>query len=224
MKYRWVLFDADDTLFHFDAYQGLRLMFARFALEFGEQDYAQYQRVNKPLWVDYQGGRITAAQLQTTRFQTWADRLGVSPAQLNDGFLAAMGEICTLLPGAGELLQALAGKVRMGLVTNGFTALQTVRLQRVGLEHLFDPVVISEQVGVAKPDARIFEHAFAGMGDPPRAQVLMVGDNPHSDILGGLNAGIDTCWVNAAGLPRPEGIVPHREVASLAELQAWLLA
>ena len=224
VNYRWILFDADDTLFHFDAYQGLRRMFERHAVDFTPAHYAQYQEVNKPLWVDYQNGTITAEQLQTTRFDGWARRLGVAATDLNEAFLLAMAEICTLLPGAQALLDALhdAG-VRMGLITNGFTALQLARLERTGLREHFDPLVISEQLGVAKPDVRIFEHALERMGQPPREQVLMVGDNPHSDILGGLNAGLHTCWFNPHGHEAPEGIAPHHQVSSLHELQALLL-
>jgi putative hydrolase of the HAD superfamily len=223
VNYPWILFDADDTLFHFDAYQGLRRMFAGHAVDFSEVDYAQYQEVNKPLWVAYQDGRIGATELQTTRFDGWARRLNVTAAELNEAFLLAMAEICTLLPGAQALLDALAGKARLGLITNGFTALQTARLQRTGLLGHFDPLVISEQVGVAKPDVRIFEHALERMGQPPREQVLMIGDNPHSDILGGLNAGLRTCWVNVHGHAAPEDIAPHHEVRSLDELRRLLL-
>jgi putative hydrolase of the HAD superfamily len=71
-KYAWILFDADDTLFHFDAFQGLRRMFARFQFDFSEQDYVRHPQINKPLWIDYQGGRISAEQLPTTRFEPWA--------------------------------------------------------------------------------------------------------------------------------------------------------
>lgn len=224
MNYPWILFDADDTLFHFDAYQGLQLMFSTFGVDFTTQDFEHYQQTNKPLWADYQDGRISAGHLQVTRFASWASRLGVEPQRLNSAFLAAMADICTLLPGAGELIQALKGRVQMGLITNGFTELQTVRLERTGLRDAFSPLVISEQIGIAKPDVRIFEHALVLMGNPPREQVLMVGDNPHSDILGGINAGIHTCWFNPRGDTAPAGIEPHHQVDSLAALQRLLLS
>ena len=82
MKYRWILFDADDTLFHFDAYEGLRRLFAGHAVDFTADDYAQYQAINKPLWVDYQNGAISALELQTRRFDGWARRLALSPASV----------------------------------------------------------------------------------------------------------------------------------------------
>ncbi|MCE9687998.1 pyrimidine 5'-nucleotidase [Shewanella sp. AS16] len=222
LPFDWVLFDADETLFHFDAFAGLRLMFAGFGVDFGQADFDEYQAVNKPLWVDYQDGRISAAELQTRRFEPWAARLRLTPQRLNSAFLTAMAEICAPLPGARDLLAALQGKAKLGIITNGFTELQTVRLERTGLQHHFDILVISEEVGIAKPDAGIFEHALKLMQDPPRERVLMVGDNPHSDILGGINAGIHTCWYNAHGQQVPTGISPHYQVNSLSELQALL--
>ncbi|NAZ94718.1 pyrimidine 5'-nucleotidase, partial [Vibrio toranzoniae] len=143
---------------------------------------------------------------------------------LNGAFLVAMADICSLLPGAKELIGALHGKANMGIITNGFTDLQHVRLQRTGLLNVFSPLVISEEVGVAKPDVGIFEYAFNLMSNPPREQILMVGDNPHSDIQGGINAGIDTCWLNMQGNVAPDGIEPHYQVSSLSELQQLLLA
>ncbi len=222
MKYKWILFDADETLFHFDAFKGLQLMFSRYDIDFTRHDYEKYQVTNKPLWVDYQDGTITAKQLQNIRFEAWAEKLKVSTQTLNSAFLEAMADICTALPGAKELLASLHGKVKMGIITNGFTELQEIRLKRTGFTEYFDSLIISEQVGIAKPHPGIFEHALASIGQPQKHQVLMVGDNPHSDILGGLNAGLDTCWLNVDGRDNPADITPHYQVSSLNELQALL--
>ena len=224
MKYQWILFDADETLFHFDAYKGLQLMFSRFGVDFSRDDFSHYQTVNLPLWVEYQDGVITAIELQNKRFQLWADKLDVTTQTLNSAFMTAMADICSLLPGAKALISALTGQVKMGIITNGFTELQHVRLEKTGLKDVFSPLIISEQVGVAKPDIAIFEHALTHMGHPQREQVLMVGDNPHSDILGGMNAGFDTCWLNSERAPLPKGIEPSYEVTSLTQLQTLLFA
>lgn len=221
--YQWILFDADETLFHFDDLKGLQRMFARFGVMFTEADYKAYQAVNKPLWVEYQNGSITAEQLQHKRFDHWASKLVVSPHDLNSAFLTAMAEICQPKDGAVNLVKALKGKSKLGIVTNGFTELQQVRLERTGLRDHFDVLVISEQIGIAKPHPGIFEHAFSIMGNPERDQILMVGDNPDSDILGGINVGIDTCWVNAHKKPVPKDIVPNYHVSNLMELESLLL-
>lgn len=222
MNWDWILFDADETLFTFDAFGGLQRMFLDYSVTFTAEDFQDYQAVNKPLWVDYQNGAISALQLQHQRFEGWAERLSVPAGDLNAAFLNAMAEICVPLPGAVSLLNALKYKVKMGIITNGFTALQQIRLERTGLRDYFDLLVISEQVGVAKPDRKIFDYAFEKMGNPPRERVLMVGDTAESDILGGINAGIATCWLNAHGRNLPEGVTPTWEVASLSELERLL--
>jgi len=218
MKYKWVLFDADETLFHFDAYQGLKMMFSQFEVDFTLADYEIYQKLNKPLWVDYQNGDISAKQLQNQRFESWSNKLKISTEKLNSEFLHAMADICKPLDGAKELIDCLSKKVKMGIITNGFTQLQTIRLEKTGFKEAFSTLVISEQVGIAKPDVGIFQHAFNQMGNPNKNEILMVGDNPHSDIQGGMNAGVDTCWLNVDKKAAPQGIVPTHEVHSLWQL------
>lgn len=220
--YSWVLFDADETLFRFDSFRGLQLMFSRFEVAFTEQDYRDYQAVNKPLWVRYQDNAITAAQLKDQRFQAWSAKLKVSTSELNASFLVAMAEISSPLEGAENLLRSLKGVSRLGVITNGFSDHQQARLERTGFREHFDLLVVSEVVGFAKPHPRIFEHALGMMGRPAPETVLMVGDNPHSDIRGGLDAGLDTCWLNVEGLPAPQGITPKYQVGSLLELERLL--
>ena len=102
MRYSHILFDADETLFSFNAQRGLEKLFAQYGIHFTEQDYQHYSQLNAPLWVQYQNGEIDAKTLQVTRFQHWAEKLDVAPQTLNDGFLDAMAEICLPLPGAAH--------------------------------------------------------------------------------------------------------------------------
>lgn len=223
MKYQWILFDADETIFHFDAFAGLQRMFEGYGINFSREQFIEYQLVNKPLWVQYQDNEITAQQLQETRFEEWAKKVGVTPKAMNSAFMMAMAEICTPLDGARELLDSLlANNVKMGIITNGFTELQKIRLEKTEFSHYFELITISEQVGVAKPDKRIFEYTFSQMGSVDLSKVLMVGDNPDSDVLGGMNAGIDTCWLNAMKQECPEGVEPTYTVGSLNALQEVL--
>ena len=221
-QYEWIIFDADDTLFHFDAFAGLHLMFSHLGVQFSEADYQAYQAINKALWVKYQDGRISATQLQNQRFEVWAEKLQQPPQDLNRAFQTTMAEICQPLEGAVSLLDSLKGRVHLGIITNGFTELQQARLHRSGLTGHFEFVVISEQIGVAKPHPDIFEHAWRLMGHPERDRVLMVGDNLDSDILGGIQAGFDTCWLNMVGHPLREEISPRYTVTSLAALEQLL--
>ena len=200
MKWDWIFFDADETLFTFDSFTGLQRMFLDYSVTFTAEDFQDYQAVNKPLWVDYQNGAITSLQLQHGRFESWAERLKVEAGLLNDAFINAMAEICTPLPGAVSLLNAI----------------------RTGLRDYFNLLVISEEVGVAKPNKKIFDYALEQAGNPDRSRVLMVGDTAESDILGGINAGLATCWLNAHHREQPEGIAPTWTVSSLHELEQLL--
>lgn len=221
--YQWVLFDADGTLFHFNAFSGLKRTFASLGIQFTKKDYQTYKVINKLLWIDYQNAMITAQQLQHKRFEAWAEKLQIKAEELNHLFLAAMADICVPIDGAVSLLRALKNKVHLGIITNGFTELQETRLERTGLREYFDVLVISEQVGVAKPHRDIFDHALSMMGNPVRNKVLMVGDNPDADIVGGINAGLDTCWLNMENQTINQNITPKYQVSSLSKLEELLL-
>jgi len=216
--YEWILFDADETLFTFDAFKGLQLAFARYGVTFSKQDHDEYEAINQPLWVEYQNGKITADELQLRRFQKWADQLQKSHKELNSVFLTAMADICMPLDGAIHILDTLKGKTKLGIITNGFIEHQQYRLKRHGLENHFDLLLTSEEAGFAKPHRGIFDHALTLMGQPTREKVLMVGDNPASDILGGINSGLHTCWLNPMNKATPDGIIPHYQISSLREL------
>lgn len=218
-KYDWLLFDADDTLFRFDAIGALRLLFSHYGIKFSDDDYHAYQTVNYALWQAYQRGEINTAQLQHRRFASWAHRLRVTTDELADGFEKAMLEVGKPLDGAISLLNSVNGKTKLGIITNGFAQMQKARLQRNNMEHHFEFIVISELVGIPKPHRGIFDHALSLMGNPARKNVLMIGDNLESDILGGINAEIDTCWLNTNNKPSLDHIKPHYQVSSLTELE-----
>lgn len=218
MKYQWVLFDADETLFSFNSYFGLKAMLARYQIDFSEQDYQDFQAINKPLWVAYQNNEITAQDIQTRRFAKLSEQTGVEPFRLNQELMAEMALISQPLAGVTETLNALYGKVKMGIITNGFTELQQKRLDNTQMSHFFDIVVISEQIGAAKPDRQVFDYAFALMDEFDRTKILMVGDTLASDILGGNNSGIDTCWLNTFNLKNETNIKPTYEINTLNQI------
>lgn len=223
-QYSHYLFDADETLFHFDAFSGMKHMLKAFEVDFTRSHYEAYQAINKPLWVRYQNGEIDAHTLQTKRFQHWSEKLSVAEAELNERFLDSMAEICEPLAGAIELIDMLKQEGKhLAILTNGFTALQERRLRKTGLLGKFDHVVISEQVGTAKPAKEVFDHTFSlwRLEEHQRRHVLMVGDTLASDILGGANAGIDTCWINQGQIETTE-IIPTYEVKNLHQLKTLL--
>ncbi|HVY53901.1 MAG TPA: pyrimidine 5'-nucleotidase, partial [Gammaproteobacteria bacterium] len=138
--YEWILFDIDETLFHFDSFSGLKLALTRLGFEFSQPDFEAYETINKSLWVDYQNCKITSQQLQYDRFKSWAAKLQIPADHLIEAFQNAMAEITKPLDGAIPLLNALRGKTKLGVITNGFTYMQHARLERTGLKDHFDVV------------------------------------------------------------------------------------
>ena len=223
MKYKTILFDADETLFTFDNFAGIKKALQKYGKNFTQADFDIYQKYNKQLWLQYQNHKIDAQYLQTERFSELAKQVKVSPQTLNDEFLDAMAAICEPLPGAIELLNALKGKTTLGIITNGLARLQHKRIEHTGLEGRFACLVISEEFGQAKPSPAIFEYTFELLGNPPKNQILMVGDTLSSDVLGGINAGIDTCWLQHPGVNADPNIKPTYNITHLNELQRLLL-
>ncbi len=223
MKYEYILFDADETLFSFDNFAGIKRLMAKHGQSFTQDDFCIYQKYNKALWLRYQQNEIDAEHLQVERFVALAKQVGVSPQQLNDEFLDTMVEICEPLPGAIDLLNALKGKATLGVITNGLARMQHKRIEHTGLEGRFACLVISEEFGVPKPNIAIFEHTFALLGNPDKSKILMVGDTLSSDIVGGQNAGIDTCWLQHPNVPLPVDTHPTYHITHLQQLQTLLL-
>lgn len=218
MKYDHVLFDADETLFSFDIIRGLKTVFARYEIDFTQAHFVEYQTLNKQLWLEYQSNLISAEHLQITRFQHWSRKLAIPAKRLNEEFLDAMASICQPLPGAINLLHSLKPRAKLGIITNGFERMQHSRISRHGLDGMFDWLVVSELVGKPKPFVDIFDHTFSLMGHPSKERVLMVGDTISSDILGGHNAGIDTCWLQHKGVVNTTDVKPTHTISHLDEL------
>ncbi|MBT0726116.1 pyrimidine 5'-nucleotidase [Rosenbergiella australiborealis] len=218
-----ILFDADETLFEFDAYRGLKKMFAQYGVSFSGDDYQDYQALNRPLWEAYQRHEIDAEQLKIQRFDLWAQKINVPASTLNEQFLIAMADICQPLPGAKALLQAMVPHVKMGIITNGFTDLLHARLASTGLAHYFQVLTISEQFGLAKPAAAIFHHTLSQFPGCSPERTLMIGDTPESDIAGGINAGMKTCWLDHGDKQLPDTVKPDWQVPTLTALHALLL-
>ena len=222
MRYSWLLLDADGTLFDYDRaeLEALRLTFEAAGQPFRPAYAEAYRRINGAIWREFELGQITQARLRTRRFERLFDEVGLDLdlAGFSRAYLRHLALGTHLLPGAEETLRALHGRAGLALMTNGLEEVQRPRLERSTIGGYFDVVVISEEVGAAKPDPAIFEAALARMGLPPREQVLMVGDSLTSDVTGANRAGIDACWFNPAGLPLPAGVEVRYQIRELGEL------
>ncbi|MEF9958716.1 MAG: YjjG family noncanonical pyrimidine nucleotidase [Niameybacter sp.] len=227
MKYEIILFDADETLFDFKKTEryALEKTFEHFAIPYEASYHLEiYGAINKKVWEDLEKGLITPDRLKVERFKRLSEKLALEfdPREFSDAYLQALGEGSFLLKGADKLVEALSKDYRMGILTNGLSVVQNNRIKQSVLKDYFEAVVISEEVKVAKPNAQIFDMILSQMGQVDRTRVLMIGDSLTSDIQGGINAGIDTCWYNPHQVKNTTGIQPMYEVCDFEALRQWL--
>ncbi len=225
-KYKWLLFDADHTLFDINAAaaNALRDTFVIFGHKFLPEYAPIYQTINKQIWQAFEKGEISAERLRIERFELLMEKICLSENAdaFSDRYLQFLGEGTDLIEGAEALVEWLNGRFQLALITNGLKDVQRPRLARSSIGHYFNPVIISDEVGVAKPNGRIFDIAFAHMGQPTKSDVLIIGDSLTSDIAGGIGYGIDTCWFNPNHKPRPSNSPITHEIHTLSELQIIL--
>ncbi len=222
MKYEWLLFDADGTLFDYDRAEATALQRTfeqagqRFEPAFGKV----YRRINHQIWLDFERGRISQARLRAARFERLFDAIGIEldVADFSRRYLENLAQGTYLVDGAQGVVAALHGRVGLMLITNGIGEVQRPRFASSALRDYFADLVISEEVGVAKPDPAIFDVAFEKMGRPSKEDVLMIGDSLTSDIRGGNNYGIDTCWFNPRGRAPDQDVEIRYEIRDLREL------
>jgi 2-haloacid dehalogenase len=225
-RYTWLLFDADGTLFDFQHAEKIALK--RTPTEVGLDVPANYEstyhQINAALWKKFEAGQLLARDVRTERFRGLFETLDIDGDSIAFGetFLKILIQESTFFAGAHSLLAQLKQRYRLALLTNGFADVQHARIARLGVGDLFDPVIISEEVGVAKPHSAIFDIALERMGHPDKANVLMIGDSLSSDIRGGSNAGIDTCWFNPDSRTNTTDIAPTYEIRRLSDLPALL--
>lgn len=222
MKYSWVLFDADGTLFDYDRAESLALeaTFAHFGLGYEPQYQPTYREINAQLWRDFEKGLAAQEEIQVRRFELLFDEIGqdFDASTFGAQYLVHLADGSELFDGTERVVRALHGRVGLMIITNGIPSVQRSRFERSTIRDCFSGLIISGEVGAAKPSAEIFDVAFAAMGHPAREQVLIVGDSLTTDIAGGCRYGIATCWYNPAGKPRPEGICIDHEIHSLDQL------
>jgi len=228
MGYATILFDLDHTLL--DSNESERLAFANTMRSFGldepDQHLGTYQQINSKLWKSVERGEISPNVVKDRRFELFTQTIGLDadPTDMGDHYMVALGTHGELFPGVPEMLDTVGSRAQLGLITNGLGNVQRTRTARLGLDSYFTGVSISGEIGVAKPDPAIFDHLMAQLGSPSALDTVIVGDSLSSDIAGGHNAGIATCWYNPGGLRGDATPPPSIEVSSIGELPGALLS
>jgi putative hydrolase of the HAD superfamily len=229
-KYKHLFFDLDHTIWDFDknAGEALHELYAIYRLgEIGLHSadlfIETYTRNNHRLWAQYHIGEITKDELREARFRTTFLELGVHPAVIPAGFEDEYVKLCptktNLFPDAHEVLGYLKAKYILHLISNGFKESSEIKIAGTDIGKYFGQIIISEIVGVNKPDKAIFEHAL-NLAGALKSESLMIGDSLEADVRGALNFGMDAIYFNPSNLPKPADV--PLQVNSLKELTVLL--
>ena len=217
--------DLDDTILDFKKaeYIAIGRTFEAMGLEPTQQIRHRYHEINQAHWKMLEKGELTRDQVLVQRFARLFEEFGiqvdgVKVARTYEKFL---GEGHWFLPGAEEAVMELSKKYRLFLASNGTASVQKGRMTSADLYRWFEKVFVSQEIGYNKPSLAYFEGCFAQIPGFDREKCMMVGDSLSSDIQGGINAGIKTCWVNPGGADHGE-IKPDYEIEALAQLPELL--
>ena len=221
-----LLIDLDDTIldFHKAERVAVEKTLASIGIAPTQEVCTRYSRINQEHWERLERKELTREQVLVGRFAVLFEQLGIiaDAVQTAQRYGENLGVGHYFLPGAREALEDLFGKYRMYIVSNGTAKVQAGRLESANIRHFFEDIFISQNLGVNKPDRRFFEACFAQIPDCALDRTMIVGDSLTSDILGGKNAGVATCWVNPRHKDAPDELCPDYEIESLAQLPALL--
>ncbi|MDY2719934.1 MAG: YjjG family noncanonical pyrimidine nucleotidase [Candidatus Faecousia sp.] len=225
--YKFLFLDLDDTLLDFGAAEdvAIRRTFREVGIEPTEKLIARYKQINAAQWERYERGEIPRAQVLTERYDLLFAEFGIHMPgwKCEDVYRKYLGIGHYFVPGAVELRDYLRGRgYRLFLASNGVAATQNSRLDSAGIRPYFEDIFISETTGSHKPDRRYFDYCFSHISGFEKDAALLIGDSLSSDIRGGKNAGIHTCWFNPGGRTAPPELQPDYQISSLDELRRIL--
>lgn len=228
MSYNCILLDFDETLVSFTQSEinSITRLYNKYGIPATEENVNYYRDVNAQLWAEFEQGKIKKYHIEKRRFQKVAEHFGltdVKPEALSRDYMNYLRNSAILLDGAIEFLEDIEDAATIAIVTNGIESTQMNRLKLSRVIEFADGVYTSERMGYNKPDKRIFLNALKDLGVENFKKVLVVGDSLTSDIKGGINAGLDTCWVNFGGVDNDTDIQPKYTVYDFRQLKSLIL-
>ncbi len=221
----FLFLDLDDTILDFRKAEHIAIgkTIRQFGVEPTEQIRQRYHIINRWHWEQLEQGLMDREQVLQGRFGVLFSELGVQadPELCARTYEQHLSVGHYFLPGAEEAMESLSKKYRLFLASNGTASVQHGRMTSADLYRFFEKVFISQEIGYNKPAKAYFEGCFAQIPgfDPQKA--MIVGDTLSSDIQGGINAGIRTCWVNP-GHADPGAICPDHQIEGIHQLEALL--
>lgn len=197
-----ILWDIDGTLLNFEESEryGIRKCFALFGLGQCDDDMIKaYSEINKVYWQKLERGEIGKKEVLEGRFRDFFLKYNIDvnkASAFNEEYQKCLGDTVVFYENGLEVVRQLKGRIRQYAVTNGTKLAQERKLKNSGLDYILDGIFISEDIGTEKPGIGFFEEVFRKIEPVKREEIMIVGDSLTSDMQGGMNAGILTCWFN----------------------------
>ena len=221
-KYTKLFFDFDDTLIDFKAAEKVALpkVFAHYDFPLTETVEMKYREINKALWDQLERGEVTREALLERRFKETFQFFGlqVNGIEIDQTYRNLLVETIVLMDGVEEVLRTLSQNYDLYIVTNGISETQHKRIQAANLTSYFKGLFVSEQTGYQKPQIQFFDYVFQQIGDIKNEECLIIGDSYSADMIGGMNAGIDTCWFNPYNNQPTASYQPTYEIKHFKDL------
>lgn len=225
--YNTVLFDADNTLFDFCAAERAALTSTLLLCGISptEEHVTVYSRINGDMWKRLERGEITKEVLRELRFAEFRSAFGIctDTKKMAELYVEQLSKCHDLIPGAVRVVEELSRHFSLYIVTNGIKTVQKRRFAASALQPFFKDVFISDELGFEKPHRGYFDEVARRIENFSAEKTLIVGDSLSSDIKGGIEAGIDTCWFDPKGSPCPDEPKPTYCIAALEDLIPLLL-
>lgn len=225
-KYEFLLFDADNTLLDFDENERVSLLdtFEHFGLPCTEEVLGLYHEINIMYWEMLSRKEIERDALLIKRFETLFERVGIKadPVATENHYRTNLGNGCQIMAGAMEVLKELKKDYKLYVITNGVAKTQHNRLEKSGLAELMEDIFISDEIGYNKPDKEFFEYVESHIPCFEHEKALVIGDSLFSDIRGGVEFGLDTCYLNIYHKQNTSEIIPTYEIQDIVELPKLL--
>ena len=220
-KYKYILFDLDDTLLDFGSAQvtAFKKLLEDENIEYNDELFNKYEEINKSLWRSFERGEMSNKEVTSERFIRFFELFNrkVDGIEVDNRYRSYLAEGNQLFDGIIEMLVKLSLSHKLYIASNGIGITQHTRLKNNDINKYFEKIFISEEIGSKKPDKDFFEIILKEIGINNKNEVLMVGDTLTSDILGANNIGIDSCLVDIHKISNSD-IIPTYKIEKTIEL------
>jgi len=197
-QYKHLLFDLDNTLLDFNKSSHLAFneLMQLFEIKQEQNLYDIYTPINAKYWHYFERQKISAKELSSGRFKEFLQHINfkANAEEMADKYIDLLVKHSTWIDGAEKLIQTYAQSHHLHIITNGLSKAQHLRLEKHEMKKYFTNIFISEEINISKPHQLYFQKVHQTLQKAPKQEILVIGDNPNSDIKGGRNFGVDTCW------------------------------